>query len=78
MSFTKITTTAPAVAAAPPKTPTESYLGFLYALEDVAVYGYVTPLKLKIVLALALTDAVVHDANIISVRSSTSSSPISF
>lgn len=29
-----------------------------------------TPLKLKIVLALALTDAVVHDANIISVRSS--------
>ncbi|KAH9995994.1 Sedlin [Russula vinacea] len=55
------------IAAAPPKTPTESYLGFLYALEDVAVYGYVTPLKLKIVLALALTDAVVHDANIISI-----------
>jgi hypothetical protein len=39
----------------------------------------VTPLKLKIVLALALTDAVVHDANIISVRlPSTSSSTISF
>jgi len=31
------------------------------------VYGYVTPLKLKIVLALALTDAVVRDANIISI-----------
>jgi len=46
----------------------ESYLGFLYALEEVAVYGYVTPLKLKIVLALALTDAVVRDADIISVR----------
>jgi trafficking protein particle complex subunit 2 len=57
----------------PPKTPTESYLGFLYALEDVAVYGYVTPLKLKIVLALALTDTVVRDANIISVRPSSSS-----
>jgi hypothetical protein len=28
----------------------------------------VTPLKLKIVIALALTDAVVRDANIISVR----------
>ncbi|KAH9964224.1 Sedlin [Russula dissimulans] len=50
-----------------PKVPTESYLGFLYALEDVAVYGYVTPLKLKIVLALALSDAVVHDADIISI-----------
>ncbi len=57
-----------AVAATPPKTPTESYLGFLYALEQVAVYGYVTPLKLKIVLALSLTDAVVRDADIISVR----------
>ena len=45
-----------------------SYLGFLYALEEVAVYGYVTPLKLKIVVALALTDAVVRDADIISVR----------
>jgi hypothetical protein len=32
------------------------------------VYGYVTPLKLKIVLALTLTDAVVRDVDIISVR----------
>jgi hypothetical protein len=32
------------------------------------VYGYVTPLKLKIVLALTLTDAIVRDADIISVR----------
>jgi hypothetical protein len=39
------------------------------------VYGYVTPLKLKIVVALALTDAVVRDADIISVRSSFRSSP---
>ena len=53
---------------ATPKVPTESYLGFLYALEEVAVYGYVTPLKLKIVLALALSDAIVRDADIISVR----------
>lgn len=38
------------------------------------MYGYVTPLKLKIILALALTDAVVRDANIISVRLFSSSS----
>lgn len=64
-------TTPPSLCAvaAPPKAPAESsYLGFLYALEEVAVYGYVTPLKLKIVVALALTDAVVRDADIISVR----------
>ncbi|KAH9035069.1 Sedlin [Lactarius hengduanensis] len=54
-------------AAAAPKAPAESYLGFLYALEEVAVYGYVTPLKLKIVLALALSDAVVRDADVISI-----------
>ncbi|KAI0003786.1 Sedlin [Russula compacta] len=53
--------------AAAPKAPAESYLGFLYALEEVAVYGYVTPLKLKIILALTLTDAVVRDADIISI-----------
>ena len=32
------------------------------------MYGYVTPLKLKIVLALALSDAVVRDADVLSVR----------
>ena len=37
-------------------------------MEDVAVYGYITPLKVKIVLALALTDSVVKDADIINVR----------
>jgi hypothetical protein len=35
----------------------------------------VTPLKLKIILALALTDAVVRDADIISVRTSSTSHP---
>jgi len=43
----------------------DCYLGFLYAMEDVAVYGYVTPLKVKIVLALALSDSVVRDAELI-------------
>jgi hypothetical protein len=40
----------------------------LYAIEDVAVYGYITPLKVKIVLALALSDTVVRDVEIITVR----------
>lgn len=36
-------------------------------MEDVAVYGYMTPLRVKIVLALALSDSVVKDAEIIMV-----------
>lgn len=42
----------------------ECYLGLLYVMEDVAVYGYVTPLKVKIILALGLTDSVVRDADV--------------
>ncbi|KAH6914934.1 trafficking protein particle complex 2 [Coprinopsis sp. MPI-PUGE-AT-0042] len=42
----------------------DCYLGLLNTMEDVAVYGYVTPLKVKIVLALALTDTVVKDAEV--------------
>ncbi|KAI0040809.1 Sedlin [Auriscalpium vulgare] len=53
------------IAAAPKNA--ESYLGFLYAMEEVAVYGYVTPLKVKIVVAFALTDAVIRDADVIAV-----------
>jgi len=34
-------------------------------MEDVAVYGYMTPLKMKIILALALADGVVRDADIV-------------
>ena len=33
-------------------------------MEDVAVYGYITPLKVKIVLSLGLTDSVVRDADV--------------
>jgi hypothetical protein len=33
-------------------------------MEDVAVYAYITPLKVKIVLALALSDSVVRDVEI--------------
>lgn len=42
----------------------ECYLGLLFSMEDVAVYGYITPLKVKIVIALPLSDAVVRDAEI--------------
>ncbi|PPQ63862.1 hypothetical protein CVT24_009488 [Panaeolus cyanescens] len=38
--------------------------GLLFCLEDVAVYGYITPLKVKIVVALPLSDSVVKDAEI--------------
>ncbi|KAJ7283682.1 Sedlin [Mycena rebaudengoi] len=43
---------------------TECYLGLLYSMEDVAVYGYITPLKVKIVIALALSDSVVRDVEV--------------
>lgn len=43
---------------------TDCYLGLLYAMEGVAVYGYITPLKVKIVLALALSDSVVKDLEV--------------
>lgn len=36
-------------------------------MEEVAVYGYITPLKVKIILAITLSDAVVRDADVISV-----------
>ncbi|KAJ8086578.1 hypothetical protein AAF712_002012 [Marasmius tenuissimus] len=42
----------------------ECYLGLLYAMEDVAVYGYITPSKVKIVIALALSDSVVRDVEV--------------
>lgn len=45
----------------------ECYFGFLYTMEDTAVYGYMTPTRIKIVVALELADAVVRDADIISV-----------
>ncbi|KAH8830827.1 Sedlin, N-terminal conserved region-domain-containing protein [Flagelloscypha sp. PMI_526] len=49
---------------APAAKATECYLGLLYSMEDVAVYGYMTPLRVKIVLAFALSDSVVKDAEV--------------
>jgi len=36
-------------------------------MEDLAVYGWIAPSKLKIVIALALTDAVVRDQDILTI-----------
>ncbi|KAG9099030.1 hypothetical protein FRC06_005716 [Ceratobasidium sp. 370] len=43
----------------------DCYLGLLYTMEDLAVYGYITPTRVKIILALALADYVVRDADVI-------------
>ncbi len=48
----------------------DCYLGLLFAMDDVAVYGYVTPTRIKIIIALELADAVVRDADVITVRPS--------
>lgn len=45
----------------------DCYLGLLFTMEDVAVYGYITPLKVRIIVALPLTDSVVKDVEITAV-----------
>ncbi|CAB5333146.1 uncharacterized protein OCT59_028091 [Rhizophagus irregularis] len=41
--------------------PDDTYLGLLYALEDLAVYGYVTNTKVKFVVVLSIPDAVIKN-----------------
>ena len=48
-------------------TSVECYLGLLYTMDDVSVYGYITPLKVKIVLVLELADSIVRDKELITV-----------
>ncbi|CAG8433045.1 6331_t:CDS:2 [Ambispora gerdemannii] len=43
-----------------PKT-TDAYLGLLYAMEDLAVYGYLTNTRVKFVIVLAVPDAIIRD-----------------
>jgi len=45
----------------------DCYLGLLHTLEDQAVYGYVTPTRIRIVISLALTDTLVRDADVITI-----------
>ncbi|KAI0092033.1 trafficking protein particle complex 2, partial [Irpex rosettiformis] len=54
------------ISAANATKSTECYLGLLY-VEDVAVYGYMTPLKVKIIIALELTDSVIRDADVVAI-----------
>ncbi|TCD70397.1 hypothetical protein EIP91_003478 [Steccherinum ochraceum] len=54
------------ITAAGATKSTECYLGLLY-VEDVAVYGYMTPLKVKIIIALELSDNVVRDIDVITI-----------
>jgi hypothetical protein len=42
----------------------DCYLGLLYSMDDVAVFGYLTASKVKIVLAFALSDAMIRDADV--------------
>ncbi|KAI8328425.1 Sedlin [Chlamydoabsidia padenii] len=41
----------------------ELYLGLLYAMEDLAVYGYMTNTKAKFVVVVSVTDGVIRDAD---------------
>ncbi|KIM33665.1 hypothetical protein M408DRAFT_326323 [Serendipita vermifera MAFF 305830] len=52
------------VVAANPKA-TECFLGMLYVLEDVCVYGYLTPTRVKMVIALDQTDEFLKDTDIV-------------
>ena len=42
-------------------------MGLLYTMDDVAVYGYITASKMRIILALSLSDTVVKDAEVVNV-----------
>lgn len=43
----------------------EQYLGLLYTLEDLAIYGFQTSTRLRLLLMLTLTDHVVRDIDIL-------------
>ena len=46
----------------------EQYLGLLFTIEDVAVYGFQTSTRLKIIVMLLLSDQIVKDIDMITVR----------
>ncbi|KAI8065118.1 trafficking protein particle complex subunit 2-like protein [Gongronella butleri] len=41
----------------------DQYLGLLYAMEDLAVYGYQTNTKVKFVVIVSVTDGVIRDTD---------------
>lgn len=52
---------------AQPNRPSDSYLGLLFCMEDMAFYGFQTPTKLRLVLSVALVDAAIKDADIVAI-----------
>lgn len=42
----------------------ELYLGLLYALEDMAVYGYMTNSRVKFIVVLGMTEQPVRDTDV--------------
>ncbi|PWY97612.1 Sedlin [Testicularia cyperi] len=44
---------------------TEQYLGLLYTLEDLAIYGFQTSTRLRFILIMSLTDHIVRDIDIL-------------
>ncbi|WWC85361.1 uncharacterized protein L201_000224 [Kwoniella dendrophila CBS 6074] len=55
------------VMTSTPNKPAESYLGLLFCMEDMAFYGFQTTTKLRMVLSIALVDAMVKDADIVAI-----------
>ncbi|ORX56225.1 Sedlin [Hesseltinella vesiculosa] len=45
----------------------DQYLGLLYAMEDLAVYGYQSNTKVKFVVIVSVTDGVIRDADMKSI-----------
>ncbi|CAG8724469.1 14912_t:CDS:2, partial [Acaulospora morrowiae] len=41
----------------------DTYLGLLYAMEDLAVYGYLTNTRVKFVVVLSVPDAVIKNSD---------------
>ncbi|WVF72302.1 hypothetical protein IAT40_007115 [Kwoniella sp. CBS 6097] len=55
------------VMTSTPTKPAESYLGLLFCMEDMAFYGFQTTTKLRMVLSIALVDAMIKDADIVAI-----------
>ncbi|RSH91241.1 hypothetical protein EHS25_009540 [Saitozyma podzolica] len=55
------------VMSTTPTKPADSYLGLLFCMEDMAFYGFQTTTKLRMVLSIALVDAMIKDADIVAV-----------
>ncbi|ORX39767.1 Sedlin, N-terminal conserved region-domain-containing protein [Kockovaella imperatae] len=55
------------VMTSTPTKPADSYLGLLFCMEDMAFYGFQTTTKLRMILSVALVDAMIKDGDIISI-----------